>query len=109
MRFLVDAQISPKFAKWLDSISGIEGRSLAFYSLQFSDDIDIFNFALENDFIIISKDRDFLELNILYGGPPKIVLLETGNTSTRFLIDLFSEKIGDIKILLINNDVLVVK
>ena len=42
-------------------------------------DIMIWNYAKDNDCIIISHDMDFLDLLLARGYPPKIVLLKTGN------------------------------
>ena len=52
-------------------------------------DIDVWNYALKNGYIIITKDNDFIDLLDLKGFPPKIVLLRTGNNSSRALFELF--------------------
>ena len=51
-------------------------------------DIDIWNYALENGYIIITKDNDFVDLLEMKGFPPKIVLLKTGNNSSKALFEL---------------------
>jgi len=50
--------------------------------------IDIWNYALDNGYIIITKDKDFVDLLELNGFPPKIVLLKTGNNSSQALKEL---------------------
>jgi len=47
-----------------------------------AEDMDIWNYALDNGYIIITKDNDFVDLLELNGFPPKIVLLKTGNNSS---------------------------
>ncbi|MFK5922500.1 MAG: DUF5615 family PIN-like protein [Verrucomicrobiota bacterium] len=46
-----------------------------------TDDIAIWNYAKENDFTIVSKDKDFWQRSILVGHPPKVVRLRVGNCS----------------------------
>ena len=42
-------------------------------------DIEIWNFALSNNLIIVTNDNDFLNLAEVKGFPPKVVVLRTGN------------------------------
>jgi predicted nuclease of predicted toxin-antitoxin system len=42
-------------------------------------DIEIWNYAAANGYIIVTQDSDFLNLFETKGYPPKIVLLRTGN------------------------------
>jgi predicted nuclease of predicted toxin-antitoxin system len=51
-------------------------------------DIDIWNYALNNGYILITKDNDFVDLLEMMGFPPKIVLLKTGNNSSKALSEL---------------------
>ena len=43
---------------------------------------------LDNGYIIITKDNDFVDLLELNGFPPKVVLLKTGNNSSQALMEL---------------------
>jgi predicted nuclease of predicted toxin-antitoxin system len=40
---------------------------------------------------VATNDEDFQELSALYGPPPKVVLLRTGNQSTSYLAQLIGE------------------
>jgi predicted nuclease of predicted toxin-antitoxin system len=51
-------------------------------------DIEIWNYALVNNLIIVTNDDDFLNLSNVKGFPPKIVLLRTGNQSNSYIEDL---------------------
>jgi len=59
-------------------------------------DIDIWNYALANDLIIVTNDDDFLNLANVKGFPPKVVLLRTGNQSNAFLGQLLIKHKEDI-------------
>jgi len=45
-------------------------------------DTEIWKFAKENDFAIVTYDADFFDISILRGFPPKIIWLRTGNLTT---------------------------
>jgi len=50
--------------------------------LEISDDNDLWKYAKDNSFIIITKDSDFNEKAIVKGFPPKIIWIKKGNCST---------------------------
>jgi len=45
-------------------------------------DKEIWEYARNNDFVIVTKDSDFHEFSILYGPPPKVMWLKIGNSTT---------------------------
>ena len=51
-------------------------------------DSEIWNYAKENDLIIVTNDEDFINLINLKGFPPKVVLLKVGNQSRLFIMNL---------------------
>lgn len=42
----------------------------------------MWRYALEKDFMIVSKDSDFAQRSLLLGGLPKVVWLRIGNCTT---------------------------
>lgn len=46
-----------------------------------SDEI-IWEYAKSGGFVFITKDKDFANLSLVKGAPPKVILLQTGNCST---------------------------
>lgn len=60
--------------------------------LEKADDLTILQYARDNNFHIISKDTDFNNLNTLYGFPPKVIWIHTGNITTRAIIELLQRK-----------------
>ena len=88
MKILLDANIFWKLVNKLIPIYG-ECTHVDYIGLNVPvDDLDIWNYALEHDFIIITKDNDFLDLLDVCGFPPRVVLLKTGNNSSQALFDL---------------------
>jgi predicted nuclease of predicted toxin-antitoxin system len=45
-------------------------------------DQQVWEFAKEHDYAIVTKDSDFNDLSTLYGSPPKVIWLRIGNSST---------------------------
>ena len=54
---------------------------VALVGLEQSDDKTIRQYAIDNDFMIVTKDADYYDMTVLYGQPPKIIWLKTGNQS----------------------------
>jgi predicted nuclease of predicted toxin-antitoxin system len=88
MKVLLDANISWKLVDKLRPIFG-DCNHVDLIELNVPvEDKDIWAYALDNGYIIITKDTDFVDLLELKGFPPKIVLLKTGNNSTQALMEL---------------------
>jgi predicted nuclease of predicted toxin-antitoxin system len=43
-------------------------------------------YGLDYGYVVATHDADFYELNLLYGQPPKIIWLKTGNQSKAIII-----------------------
>jgi predicted nuclease of predicted toxin-antitoxin system len=97
MKILLDANISWKLIHALTPIFG-ECAHVDFIGLEVPlEDIEIWNYALENEFVIITKDNDFVDLLDMHGFPPKVVLLKTGNNSSKALMELLINATHDIE------------
>jgi predicted nuclease of predicted toxin-antitoxin system len=51
-------------------------------SLASATDLEIWAYAREHDFTVVSKDDDFRSLSLVNGAPPKVIWLRMGNAST---------------------------
>ena len=88
MKLLLDANISWKLIKILEPEFG-ECAHVDLIGLKIpAKDEHIWNYALDNGYIIVTKDDDFLNLLELKGFPPKVVLIKTGNNSSKILADI---------------------
>jgi predicted nuclease of predicted toxin-antitoxin system len=59
-------------------------------------DIEIWNYALAKECIIVTNDEDFLNLLNIKGYPPKLILLKTGNQSNNYIEALLIKHKEDI-------------
>ena len=67
-----------------------------------SDDIDIWKYAKDNGFTIVTKDIDFYELGLVKGYPPKIIWLRCGNTSTNHIEKVLRDNFPTIEDFILN-------
>ena len=81
MKFWIDAQLSPALAPWLSNTFGVEAFSVRWLGLQHASDERIFTAARETEAVVITKDRDFVQLLERLGPPPKLIWVTCGNTS----------------------------
>ena len=56
-----------------------------------STDRQIWDYAGQNDYVIVSKDSDFRQLAFLFGPPPKAVWLDVGNVSSSKILELIRD------------------
>jgi predicted nuclease of predicted toxin-antitoxin system len=84
MRFLVDAQLPPAFAQWLGE-HGLSAAAIRDLGLRESDDGSIWNFAISGDWVVITKDEDFVARCISDADAPAVIWLRLGNCTNRVL------------------------
>jgi predicted nuclease of predicted toxin-antitoxin system len=82
MNLWLDAQLSPRLARWIDQqFPGVTASALRDVGLRDAEDAVIFEQARTAGVIVMTKDRDFVDLQHRLGSPPKIIWLTCGNTS----------------------------
>lgn len=87
MKLLFDQNISFRV---INSIEPIYPGSchLSKLGLINSSDIEIWDYAKKFGFTIVTFDADFYNYSLVYGSPPKIIWIRTGNLPTNDLIQL---------------------
>jgi predicted nuclease of predicted toxin-antitoxin system len=82
MKLLFDENLSPKMVMVLADVFP-DSAHVDRIGLGGGSDDDVWCYAKENSFMIVSKDSDFYEKSILYGHPPKVILIKRGNCNNR--------------------------
>ena len=59
-------------------------------------DGDVWHYAGEYNFVLVSKDNDFRQLSFLRGAPPKVIWLHIGNGPTSAVVDLLVNHVADV-------------
>lgn len=55
-------------------------------------DKEVWNYARNQDYLIVTKDVDFSEFSLLRGFPPKVIWIRRGNCSTHDIEIILREK-----------------
>jgi predicted nuclease of predicted toxin-antitoxin system len=80
MNILLDQNISFRVTHLLsttfDNVKQVKQLGLVDAS-----DLEIWDYAFDNDYTIVTFDSDFIDLSNLKGSPPKIIWLRFGNSS----------------------------
>ena len=92
MRFLVDAQLPPALARWLED-RGYEAGHLFDRGMNGASDREIWFLADREGSVIVTKDEDFATLVHVEEFGPSIVWVRLGNTRKRELLASFEAMI----------------
>lgn len=80
MRLLFDENLSFKICKIIaDVLHG--AKHVSDIRLNGASDMEIWRYAKDNNFCIVTFDSDFIDISVLHGFPPKIIWLKTGNAT----------------------------
>ena len=93
---LFDQNISPRL---IDRLADIYPDSMHVSTLGMGNamDSDIWQYAHDHDYMIVTKDADFSELGVVNGFPPKIIWIRRGNCSTQEIESILRENYDAIK------------
>jgi predicted nuclease of predicted toxin-antitoxin system len=85
VKFLIDAQLPPLLADWLRE-QGHEAHHLLALDMLGADDGLIWSLAVEQDYVVITKDRDFATWAIARKPAARVVWLRFGNLRNHGLV-----------------------
>lgn len=85
MKLLVDENLPPRLPHDLADLFP-ESTHVSMVGLDSTPDAVIWEHAKTHGFAFLTKDKDFANLSIAWGAPPKVILLLTGNCSTTELV-----------------------
>lgn len=85
-RFLIDEQLPLALARALNT-AGFDARHVVELDLRGASDRTIWRHAIENDFIIVTKDADFPAMRLASPSGPQIVWIRLGNLRNAILME----------------------
>jgi predicted nuclease of predicted toxin-antitoxin system len=103
MKLLLDENLSRRIVPFIQEAYP-NSTQVALIGLEQVTDKTIRQYAIDNDFVMTTKDADFYEMNLVYGQPPKIVWLKMGNQSKAATINALLNNQAIIKKSLIDDD-----
>jgi len=81
MRLLLDQNLSPRLVDRLADVYP-DSNHVFLLGLERALDQQVWTYARDHSFLIVTKDSDFNDLSVLQGFPPKIIWLRLGNCTT---------------------------
>jgi len=91
VKLLFDQNISFRIISKI-GINFPEAKQVRQLGIENYSDIEIWKFAKENKFTIVTFDADFFDLSNFKGHPPKIIWLRFGNTKTDFIANIINSR-----------------
>lgn len=91
MKLLFDQNLSPRLVHVLADLFP-ESNHVYALALDHAQDHEIYEYARQQGFTLVTKDADFSDLNVLRGSPPKVVWIRRGNCSTSMIEDILRRR-----------------
>ncbi len=98
MRLLFAHNLSPSLATCLQDIYP-NSSHVYLLGLDKAPDIEIWQYARQEEFAIVTKDADYSELCLMRGFPPKVIWIRRGNCKTANIEALLRNHYGDLEIM----------
>lgn len=95
MKLLYDHNLSPHLVRRLADLFA-ESSHLTLHGMDRDNDKEVWKFARDNGYTLVTKDSDFHDLSLLSGFPPKVVWLRIGNCTTATIENLLRQYHADI-------------
>jgi len=89
MTIWIDAQLSPAIAAWINRNFPVSAIAVRDLGLRDAEDLEIFQAGKEANVVVMTKDKDFVDLLDRLGPPPQVIWLTCGNTSNAKLQNIF--------------------
>ncbi|MDE0089222.1 MAG: DUF5615 family PIN-like protein [Candidatus Poribacteria bacterium] len=81
MKLLFDQNLSDQLVALLADLFP-DSTHVKTIGLDTATDVELWNYARENDYFIVSKDTDFRNRSVIHGYPPKVIWISIANCST---------------------------
>jgi predicted nuclease of predicted toxin-antitoxin system len=103
MKLLFDQNISHRLISLIQDILP-EAKQVRQIGLENSSDKQIWEYAKEHDFTIVTFDGDFYDFSLVWGHPPKIIWIRTYNQTTKNLEEILRKYMSTMQDFLKDND-----
>lgn len=87
MKLLFDQNLAPRLVRVLADLfpGSAHVRDLGMAA---ASDVEIWDRARRDGFVIVSKDNDFQQMSFVHGAPPKVIWIRRGNCSVEESIEI---------------------
>jgi predicted nuclease of predicted toxin-antitoxin system len=96
MKLLFDQNLSPRLVRQLADLFPNSTHVME-VGLDQSLDREVWDYARQHDYLIVTKDVDFSEFSVLRGFPPKVIWIRRGNCLTQDIENILRENHASIE------------
>ncbi|MCE9544879.1 MAG: DUF5615 family PIN-like protein [Planctomycetia bacterium] len=96
MKLLFDQNLSQRLVTRL-AVEYPQSVQVRDIGLQTADDQATWEYAVQQQLTIVSKDSDFEQRSLLYGHPPKVIWIRMGNCATTAMEQLLRARISNLR------------
>ena len=93
MKFLVDAQLPQRLARWLRAEGHDVLHTLDFPNGNRTEDEDLNRLSVQEERTVVTKDGDFVDTFLIRKAPHRLLLVSTGNIGNAELLKLFEDNV----------------
>ena len=104
MKLLLDQNLSHRIVKSLLSVYP-DSTQVTLLAMGRSTDKEIWQYARDHDYAVVTLDADFHEYSLLWGGPPLIIWLKCGNQPKQVILNKLLENYKIIEQSVENTDI----
>ncbi len=87
MKLLLDENLSRRIIPVILDVYP-ESSQIALLGMDSADDRQVWAYAQQNGYMLVTQDSDFNEMSVLYGHPPKVIWLKCGNQPRRRIVEI---------------------
>lgn len=95
MKFLVDAQLPARLARFLND-AGHDAHTSELPDGNRTTDVRVAESADSEGRVVVTKDRDFRDSHLLSGSPRRLMTVATGNITNAALLALFEANLDTV-------------
>ena len=103
----LDAQLSPRLARWIEETFGVECLHVRDLGLRNAEDPEIFQKARDAVSVVMTKDEDFIRLVERNGPPPQVIWVTSGNMPNARFKSLLLKTLRDAMLLIASGETVV--
>jgi predicted nuclease of predicted toxin-antitoxin system len=103
MKLLLDENLSRRIIPAIVDVYP-ESSQIALLGMESAADGEIWAYARQENYLLVTQDSDFHDLSALYGHPPKVIWLKCGNQPRRRIVEILLSIRDDVQAFVDNSD-----
>ena len=95
MKLLLDENLSRRIVPAiLDTYP--DSTQIALLGMESADDLEVWEYAKQHNYLLVTQDADFSDMSAVKGHPPKVIWLKCGNQPKKRIIEILLSVQDDI-------------